>query len=93
MFNTNSSKECQERQAKHQAYAEQQARGECGANQCTDKPYPEVAELGFMDSLRSKLRRSQQESRNLTHLDELIWLLEKNPEIARILELVKLVGI
>jgi len=68
----------------------QESAGLCGANyQTTDS---DAKAAGLRDRLNMQRRRAREFARNLGALDELEYLLDTNPEIARILELLKQVG-
>lgn len=54
---------------------------------CTNPAGPSLTER-----LQYQRRRAREQARNASNLDELIYLLDKNPEVARILELLKQVG-
>ena len=54
--------------------------------QCT------TIEENLSGRLRNKYQRAQQESRRVLQLDELLYLLNKNPEVARILDLIDMIG-
>ena len=57
---------------------------------------PKVADretrAGFQERLHSRLGHIEREGRKGAALNELLYLLDKNPEVARILELIELVG-
>lgn len=67
-----------------------QGAGSVGAmrTECGDQPLRE----GMIGSLHNRLARAQRESRKAEQLSELLYLLDKNPETARILDLVDAVG-
>lgn len=52
----------------------------------------EPVQEGLTERFRSNLRRVNREKRKADRLEELVYLLEKNPEIARILDLVDALG-
>jgi len=72
------------RQAKMQAEANQAQAGTVG----NATPLRE----SWTGRFRSRLGHSMQESRRAEQLNELLYLLDKHPEIARILDLVDEVG-
>lgn len=51
----------------------------------------DVAET-FSDRLRSRRGRAERESWKANQIGELLYLLEKNPEVSRILDLIESVG-
>ncbi len=54
--------------------------------------YGEPMRESLTGRLRSRLGQSMRESRKAEQLNELLYLLDKHPEIARILDLVEAVG-
>jgi hypothetical protein len=67
----------------------------CGQQEATagrvgfDEP---CAAPSFRERLTSRRDRAARESRKFGQVDELLWLLDKHPEVARILELIEIVG-
>ncbi len=74
-------------QAKMHAEAKAYGQGQVGA----DLGATPVRE-SLSGRFRSRLNQAQQESRKAEQLNELLYLLDKHPEIARILDLVEAVG-
>lgn len=58
--------------------------GSCG----TSEPMQEMLSQRF----RTKLNRSKRENYRTHQIEELVHLLEKNPEVARILDLIDAIG-
>ncbi|MES2136110.1 MAG: hypothetical protein V4502_03495 [Pseudomonadota bacterium] len=58
------------------------ATGECGNS----------VEPPFRDRLQNRLHHARREAEKANRIEELLYLLDKQPEVARILELVEAVG-
>ena len=66
--------------------AERLMQAQCGCDVQTQTPDPPT----FMERVRQNLEHSRKEMRRADNLSELQYLLEKNPDMARILELLEL---
>ena len=55
------------------------------------QPQELIAKAGLRDRLQGQIYRADKESRRVEGLRELDYLLEKNPEVARILDLLDLI--
>lgn len=62
-----------------------------GRNSGLQQQVPEVAAPTLRERIGSQRYHAQVESRRLEQLHELEYLLEKHPEVARILELIEIV--
>ena len=63
------------------------AGGALGGAMCMDQDKIPCRDA-LVDRVRSRLHRSSSEARKAVRMEELLFLLEKNPEVARILDLV-----
>lgn len=54
-------------------------------------PPQEPCRAGILDRVQNDLNRASREARKLEQLHELSLLLQKNPEVARILDLIEMV--
>ncbi len=62
----------------------QETTGCIDPKQCVEPP--------FRDRLQIRLHRARGEARKAHQIEELLYLLDKQPEVARLLELVEAVG-
>lgn len=66
-----------------------QTQGHCADSTSGLIGNPMPSRVGIRERVNAQLHRAQQESNRASRLHELAYLLEKNPEIARILDLVE----
>jgi hypothetical protein len=79
----------QEKLIQEKATQSNRASGLTGAStKACDEPAMEMLTQRF----RSKLQRSKREQRKSDQMEELLYLLDKNPEVARILDLIDTIG-
>jgi hypothetical protein len=91
MDNQNAKQQAIEMEAKKRAY-ENQAKAGAPIEQTQGamlNTYDQPCRTSLRDRIESQLNRARTESRKVERLDELAFLLSKNPDVARILDLLE----